>query len=175
VLAAAERIQHSIAQRTHWPAPMGIELRVYPDLDSFRNATAEPGWVAAHTQGRRIHLQPAASLRAKGSIDSTLTHELAHVFVESQAVTATPLWFHEGLALFLESGRGTAAARIPAEAELRQTADAARARLAYAQARAEVGDLVQRYGEATVLGWVGRGLPAEVAKASVSQPATKSK
>ena len=175
VLAAAERIERTIAQRTHWPIPPNLELRVYPDLDTFRNATGEPGWVAAHTDGRRIHLQPSAVLRAKGALDATLTHELAHAFVEAQASPSTALWFREGLVEFLQAGGGAGTARIPAEADLRQTADAARARLAYAQAQAEVGALVQRYGEAAVLDWVKRGLPAEVAKASASQAAPKSK
>jgi stage II sporulation protein D len=179
VLATAERIERNLAQRTHWPIPGNIELRVYPDLDTFRNATGEPGWVAAHTEGRRIDLQPAAILHAKGALDSTLGHELAHAFVESQVASATsrvmPLWFQEGLAAFLQEGRGAGTARIPSDADLRQTTDATRARLAYVQAQAEVGALVQRYGETAVLDWVKRGLPAEVANASASQAAPKSK
>jgi stage II sporulation protein D len=176
VLAAAERIERTIAQRTHWAAPSNIELRVYPDLDTFRNATGEPGWVAAHTEGRRISLQPSAVLRAKAALDSTLAHELAHAFVESQSLPrATPLWFREGLAAFLQEGRGAGMALIPAETDLQQTSDAPRARLAYAQAQAEVATLVQRYGETAVLDWVKRGLPAEVANASASQAAPKSK
>lgn len=176
VLVAAERIERNLSQRTHWPIPQNIELRVYPDLDTFRNATGEPGWVAAHTEGRRIDLQPSGILRAKGALDTTLTHELAHAFVESQTASkAMPLWFQEGLAAFLQEGRGAGTARIPSDADLRQTADTARARLAYAQAQAEVGALVQRYGETAVLDWVKRGLPAEVANASASQAAPKSK
>jgi stage II sporulation protein D len=179
VLAAAERIERALAQRTHWPIPPNIELRVYPDLDTFRNATGEPGWVAAHTEGRRIDLQPGSVLRAKGALDSTLGHELAHAFVEAQTASAPsraiPLWFQEGLAAFLQEGRGAGTARIPSEADLRQTTDATRARLAYGQAQAEVGALVQHYGETAVLDWVKRGLPAEVANASASQAAPKSK
>jgi stage II sporulation protein D len=175
VLAAAERTERTIAQRTHWPVPPNIELRVYPDLDTFRNATGEPGWVAAHVEGRRIALQPAGVLRAKGALDTTLAHELTHAFVEAQAHLPIPLWFREGLAGFLQEGRGSGAARIPSDADLRQTADVARARAAYAQAQAEVGALMQRYGETVVLDWVKRGLPAEVANANASQAAPKSK
>jgi stage II sporulation protein D len=181
ILASAERMEQGIAQRTHWLVPANLELRVYPDLDSFRNATGEPGWVAAHTEGRRIHLQPTSVLRARGVLDATVGHELAHAFIESQSVQSqnpeqtTPLWFREGLAAFLQAGRGSGAAAIPSERDLRQTADPDRARRAEAQAQAEVGALVQRYGESGVLGWVRRGLPAEVAKASASQPAAKSK
>ncbi len=60
-------------------APAKIEIRVYPDVETFRNATGEPGWVAARTTGSRIDLQPAAPR------ESTIRHELLHVFVESQA------------------------------------------------------------------------------------------
>ena len=171
VLASAERIERRLAERTGWPSPQKLELRVYPDVETFRNATGEPGWVAAYTQGRTIHMQPAALLRSKGTLDSTLTHELAHAFVESQSSASLPLWFEEGLAAFLEQGRGTATARIPDETDLRQTADAARARRAYANAQAEVGALIERYGVATVLGWVKRGVPADAVKASASQAA----
>lgn len=71
VLATAERELRAATQRTNWSAPPGIELRVYPDVESFRNATGEPGWVAAFTQGRRIQLQPAAMLRNRGALDKT--------------------------------------------------------------------------------------------------------
>ncbi len=176
VLAAAERIEQRLGERTRWPLPQKLELRVYPDLDTFRNATGEPGWVAANNDGRIIHLQPAEVLRAKGTLEATLGHELAHVFVASQIGRWTlPLWFQEGLAGYLQGGAGTGAARIPADTDLRQTADPARARRAYAEAQAEVGALVQRYGETAVLGWVKLGLPAQVANASSSQPPAKSK
>src|SRR5262249_31468691 len=63
VLDTAYRQAVELTHRTRWPTPTNIELRVYPDLDTFRNATGEPGWVAAHTEGRRIHLQPTETLR----------------------------------------------------------------------------------------------------------------
>ncbi|HEY4365562.1 MAG TPA: SpoIID/LytB domain-containing protein [Bryobacteraceae bacterium] len=174
-LAAAERLGRALTERTQWPLPARLELRVYPDIDTFRNATGEPGWVAARTTGTRIDLQPSDVLRGHGALDSTVGHELAHVLVESQAIPGLPLWFREGLVEYLESGRGSGVARMPVDGEFRQTADAARARRAYADAAAEVAGLVQRYGEGTVLGWVTRGLPAEVTKASASQAPTKSK
>ena len=97
VLAAAERQVREIAAAIGWPAPAGIEIRVYPDVETFRNATGEPGWVAARTTGRRIQLQPAALLRDRGALDSTLRHELLHVFVEARAASGIPVWFREGL------------------------------------------------------------------------------
>ncbi len=167
VLALAERQLRTLAERTQWPPPPGIEIRVYPDLDTFRNATGEPGWVAAHTAGRRIHLQPAALLRSRNALDGTLRHELLHVLMESQASPDLPLWFREGLAGFLGgappgNGPSPVPGHVPTDTELRGTADPARARRAYDDAAGAVRMLVNRYGEATVLRWVKGGLPAEV-------------
>lgn len=122
--------------------------------------------------GKRVHMQPAAKLG--NALEKTLRHELLHVAIEAEAGTELPVWFHEGLALYLEGGvRGIAA--IPNDADLRRTRDAAAVRRAYDQAGRAVAGLVARYGETAVLGWVRRGLPAEVRNASTSQAATKSK
>ncbi len=174
-LGLAEKLARALAQRTRWAIPPDIELRIYPDLDTFRNATGEPGWVAAHTAGRRIHVQPVAVLRSRGALESTLSHEVVHVLMESQGGPALPLWFREGLTEYLDKGRGTGTARIPSESDLRQTSDPARARRAYADAAAMVAGLEQRYGESTVLDWVKRGVPPEVTKASTNHATTNSK
>jgi len=157
-------------------------LRIYPDLDSFRNATGEPGWVAAHTEGRRIDLQPVAALRSRDVLDSTLSHELLHVLVElhaPRAASSLPLWFREGLVGYLAGEAKAAQAwqggERPSDADLRQTTDQDKARRADAQAAAAVAALVQTYGESAVLDWAGRGLPAEVTKARTSHDAPKSK
>ena len=80
------------------------------------------------------------------------------------------------MAGYLENPDVTGApGRPPADAELRQTQDAARAGRAYADAAASVARLVRRYGEGTVLGWLAAGLPREVRNASSNAAATKSK
>jgi stage II sporulation protein D len=161
VLAAAERQVKEIASQYGWARPAGIEIRVYPDVETFRNATGEPGWVAARTAARRIHLQPAAVLRERGALDSTLHHELLHVFIEAQAASGIPVWFREGLVGYLEHPVRGGAKDAP-DAELRQRDDAARARSAYASAAQKVGALVLRYGTPAVLMWLKAGLPASV-------------
>ncbi len=166
VLAMAERELAAAAARLHVTAPHGIELRVYPDLDSFRNATGEPGWVAARTDGRRVHLQPVSVLESRGALESTVRHEMLHVVVESVAAPGLPVWFREGLIEYLSGRKGTTAG---ARSELRQRADPAEARLAYDQAAGDVAALVARYGEAAVLNWAGAGLPAEVSEARKTQ------
>jgi stage II sporulation protein D len=162
VLALGERLLGALVRRTPWPAPAGIEIRVYPTVDAFRNATGEPGWVAAHTDGRRIHLQPAAVLRTHDALERVLRHELIHVLMEAQAAAGLPVWFREGLVGYLEHAGWNAAADFPADSALRQTGDAAQARRAYAEAVSAVAGLVRRYGEGTVMGWVKSGLPPKV-------------
>ena len=152
LLATAERQVKEITARYGWPAPAPIELRVYPDLDTFRNATGEPGWVAARTTGHRIELQPATPR------DATLRHELLHVFVDSQATAALPVWFREGLTDYL-ANPVSPASTVPTDLAIRQTADQPRARLAYTAATQKVAALIHQYGFPTVLSWLKSGLP----------------
>jgi stage II sporulation protein D len=156
-LAAAEHQVHEVARRTGWPLAGPIELRVYPDLDAFRNVTGEPGWVAAHSSGRRIDLQPVAILRSKNALETTIRHEVLHVFVETQARPGLPIWFREGVAGYLEGAPSSPGAA--ADRDLRQTADEGRARQAYGAAIERVAELVRRNGAAAVLGWVKTGVP----------------
>jgi stage II sporulation protein D len=150
ILVRAEQDLRELTERTNLSAPRGIEIRLYPDVEAFRNATGEPGWVAAHTAGVHIDLQSAGPLR----------HELLHVLVESHAAAGLPLWFREGLVEYLENPQASRpAAKAPADAELRQTADPERARRAYRDSAAAVAALVRENGEKAVLGWVSKGMP----------------
>jgi stage II sporulation protein D len=126
---------------------MGVTPRilVYPSLTVFRNATGEPGWVAASTKGRLIRVQPAAADRA------TLRHELYHVLIENNARVTLPLWFREGLALSLAGGS--------------KSNDAG-----YAEARARVDGYMAHYGKAAVVGWLSTGLPDEVKRQKATNP-----
>jgi stage II sporulation protein D len=157
VLALAEREVRDVARRTGLQAPPSIELRVYPDVESFRNATAEPGWVAAHTTGARIDLQPAATLRARGVLESTLRHEIVHVFLETQAAPGLPVWFREGLAAYLSDGPSQPGGSTGSE--IRTRTDEAQARRANAAAAARVSELVRREGLPQVISWLRSGMP----------------
>ena len=159
VLAAAERELAAASARLHTSPPSGIEIRVYPDLDTFRNATGEPGWLAARTSGRRVHLQPARLLESRGALTSTLRHEMFHIVMESQAAPGLPVWFREGLTEYLTG---------PASALSSSEADPA-VRRAYREDAARVASLIRRYSEAAVFSWVSAGLPAELKDASKIQ------
>lgn len=123
------------------------QIRVYPTVAIFRNATGEPGWVAASTRGRVIRVQPAGANR------DVLRHEIFHLLIESHASAALPWWFREGLALSLAGGPQPSAAT-------------------YSDARKRVDECMRRYGKTAVLGWLTAGLPPELKNTSASHPAT---
>jgi stage II sporulation protein D len=173
-LTLAEKVLRDVARRVGRPAP-ALEIRVYPDVETFRNATGEPGWVAARASGTRIDLQPAGVLRARGVLESTLRHELAHAVLESGARSGLPVWFREGLAAYFTVGPSGEGAAAPPDRQLRQTNNEASARSANVDAARQVSALIRRYGEGTVLGWLTAGLPREVTNASAKQAPTKSK
>jgi stage II sporulation protein D len=138
-------------------------IRVFPTVAAYRDATGEPGWMAASTRGNTIRLQPSATLQAKGMLQTTLAHELAHVLIESKASRDLPLWFREGLVLWLTEPSGElvrAALDLGAiERSLTRPASEAELRQAYHDARSAVGRLVQQHGRDAVLAWLQKGLP----------------
>jgi stage II sporulation protein D len=175
-LAIADRQARVASQRTRRQFMSPVEIRIYPDVETFRNATGEPGWVAAHTSRSRIDLQPTAILKSRGTLETTLRHELIHVLIESDSNADLPIWFREGLAAyFTGSVQAGISSSVVADTDLFQTTDQTRARAANRNAAMRVADLVDRYGEETVLGWLRTDLPRDVTNASAKQAATKSK
>jgi stage II sporulation protein D len=147
IIEKSERLTRALSERTGLRLPRRIEIRIYPDLDAFRNATGAPGSVAGQTRGSRIDLQPVAVLRSRNAFDSTLRHELLHVLVENRARPDLPIWFREGVVEYLDGSHRSA----------------------------RVNGLVSRYGAETVLTWLTRGLPAELNNSSSNSAPVKSK
>ncbi|MFL6465965.1 MAG: SpoIID/LytB domain-containing protein [Bryobacteraceae bacterium] len=177
ILRIAEGLQRSIRGQLGLTAPEAIDIRVYPDIDTFRNATGEPGWVAARSSPSGIELQPSRLLETRNVLRSTLRHEILHVLIEREAVPDLPVWFREGLVEWLSQphGSGSSASQGVNDDDLRQRQDLGRARRAYNITYQQVASLVNRYGEATVLGWLKRGLPLEVRNSIVNKAATNSR
>lgn len=165
VLTVAQKLLESLHTDLGWTPDFKIQLRVFPNLDAYRNATGQPGWIAAYTRGHIISLQPLTTLQEKTILDSTLRHELIHLFVESRARTGTPLWFREGLVLYLAEPQQNAAPVAMPEREieraLERPASQEELRRAYAAARTRVQQMVQQNGRETVLEWLSAGLPAD--------------
>lgn len=167
LLPIAERVLKEDEQAIGWSAGARIRLQVYATLDSYRDTTGQPGWVAASTRGHTIRLQPLTELRKRSIVESTLRHEIFHVLVEEKARAATPLWFREGIVLHLSNPNAAADGAVAMTHEqieevLRQPRNRDEAQKAYAAAQSCVAALVQRYGRETVLGWLGSGIPGDV-------------
>ncbi len=167
LLSQAERLLSEAEQRS------GIVhsstrpiLRVYPTLDAFRDATGEPGWVAASTRGNVIRLQPPDVLQRTRSLDAVLRHEFLHLLVQSKSRPDTPLWLREGLVLWLNGdaarSRRTTMSLAQVERSLRSPASQEDLRAAYAAAQAQVAILARRNGKPGVIAMLSDGLPAEL-------------
>jgi stage II sporulation protein D len=126
---------------TGFPARRRPQIRAYPTLSIYRDATGNGGDIAATTSGFTIRAQPVGLLRSRNVLRSTLLHEMLHVVIDSHAHPQLPDWYSEGLALHLS---------------------ATVARGEHAQALTRVRALANRYGRATLLGWVISGLPTAV-------------
>jgi stage II sporulation protein D len=176
ILPSAERLLKEGEESLGWILSNRIEIKVFPTMELYRNATGEPGWVAASTRGRTIRLQPLEELRRRRIFDSTLRHELYHLLIESQAKVGTPLWFREGLVLALTDSNlpDTSSPRMTdneMEAIMRQSKDRAEMEKAYGSARSRVSSLIEQRGKSSVLGWLHAGLPSDLP--DISLPAAQ--
>jgi stage II sporulation protein D len=164
LLPLATRLMHKAEESTGLVYSGIAKLKVYPTVSAFRDATGEPGWVAASTRGRTIRLQPTDVLRDSGTLESMLLHELLHMLVEEHAKAGTPLWYREGLVLYLAQPNGhpnsTKFETVAAlEKALRNPAGEQEMRQAYAEAQARVAHLVIEQGRETVIRWLQEGMP----------------
>ena len=142
VLAAGERALKEAELRAHSSYAGRVQLKLFPTVATFRNATGESGTVAASTRGRVIRLQPAKTLQSRQVLESTLLHEFLHVVLESQAHAGQPWWFREGLTLELTGDKPT---------DVR-----------YTQALRRVKQLVTEHGLDRVLTFWRQGLAANI-------------
>jgi stage II sporulation protein D len=162
VLTTAQKVLEALQSDLGWKLSFKAQIRVFPTLDTYRDATGQPGWIAAYTRGHTISLQPLAVLKAKSILPSTLRHEFAHLLVESRARADTPLWFREGLALYLAEPEQSFAPVVMTdremEAALEHPGSQESLRRTYAAAQTRVTRLVRQNGRDTVLLWLSSGL-----------------
>jgi stage II sporulation protein D len=178
VLPLVSRLLHESEESTGLVYRSMPRLKIYATVADFRNATAEPGWVAASTRGRTIQMQPVSVLRTAGTLDATLRHELMHMLIESYARPGTPLWFREGLVLYLgsscDSKQGRGFGDVAAlEKTLRTPGSEVQMRGAYTEACRRVAQLAAQHGKAALLDWIQNGVPAQMAASLPVQHAGK--
>ena len=164
VLPLAENILASMESELGWKLDSKTQLKFYPTLDAYRDSTGQPGWIAAFTRGAVINLQPLATLRSKSLLESTLRHEFAHRLVEFRAYPGTPLWFREGLVLYLSDSRKNILPVVMTEkaidAGLQHPSDRQSLEKCYAAARTKVAQMIQQNGRGAVMEWLTHGLPS---------------
>ncbi len=168
LLTLATGFMHESEENTGLLYRASPRLKIYPTVAAFRNSTGEPGWVAASTRGRTIQMQPSDVLREAGTLENTIRHELLHMLIDSYALPGTPLWFREGLVLYLTAPNASSQRSETfddlksLERALRSRASEEELRRAYAGARARVAQLARQHGKQTVLDWIQNGLPPEL-------------
>jgi stage II sporulation protein D len=160
LLPAAERALRLATERTGWGPSTRPQVKVYPSIGVYRDATGEPGWLAANTFGNVVRLQPISALQRAGSLDSTLRHEFLHILIEANAAPNAPLWLREGLAIYLANPQEVRPASVDVDAMERQmhslrTGEEMRA--AYRACGAAVADAVEKNGLDSVLSRVRTG------------------
>jgi len=157
LLPAAERALRFAKERTGWEINVRPQIKVFPTIAIYRDATGEPGWVAASTMGSMVRLQPISTLQRTHALDSTLRHEFLHMLIESQSGRKTPLWLREGLAIYLSNPEGVKPAKVDVDAlerQLHSLRSEQEMRAAYRSCAAAVADAVAKNGLSAVLAWV---------------------
>jgi stage II sporulation protein D len=160
--AAARALSWAELQTKMFPA-MRPAVYVYPSVEIFRDATGEPGWVAASTRGNKIRMQPAKVLDSR--VEKVLRHEFIHLLLETNAAPQTPLWFREGLAMLLGGDTPSQEPRLPPqemEKILSSRADYKATQAAYASALDTVARLEQQHGRGELLRWLNSGIPSAI-------------
>jgi len=86
-----------------------IQVEVYPDHEDFAVRTmGMPGLGALGVTFGTVVAMDSPSGRKPGTFhwDSTMWHELSHVYVLTMTGSRVPRWFTEGLAVYEETGNG---------------------------------------------------------------------
>lgn len=158
--------------------PARVHITLIPDEDDRARRT--PAWVVGQARGLEdIDIYPARiGSYPHDSLESVVLHEVVHLALTARAGgRPMPRWFHEGVAVSVESGWGlgsqvrllAAAARSPAMddvATLFASGNAPETTTAYLLSAALVDDVRRRHGLAipgAIAGRVARGEEFEAA------------
>ena len=171
-LADLNRARAEASERSGLHAATSFTVRAFPSTPAFRQATLEPGWIAALTEGDWIGTQPLRTLASRQLLADTMRHEFLHALVEREAGPKAPLWLREGL---VEAWSDTASAKTPSarpkftinaiDAALAHPASEAESEAAHRAAAWYAAQLLTRYGRAQVLDWLRSDVPASVVAA----------
>ena len=85
--AAAQKILAALESELGWKLEFKPQLKVYPTLDTYRDATGQPGWIAAFTRGKSQGYELDDRVRALAAQIGTHV-DLARAFVQLQLQAA---------------------------------------------------------------------------------------
>jgi len=77
-----------------------VEIWLSATTYEFCQITGRPWWQASVYRSGIIYLQPLRVLRERGSLATTLRHELMHHWVEELSQGNSPRWLSEALAIY---------------------------------------------------------------------------
>jgi tetratricopeptide (TPR) repeat protein len=144
-----------------------IAVKLYPDLKVFHEAASTPDWFYGGVASARDNKILLATPKREENIrkfPQVLTHELTHVFVNRLTYGNRPVWFHEGLALYMAGQWDPGKAEVlkwaiqegrifrlrELEGPFTNFREGREIGLAYAQSYALVRYVIERYGMAGV-------------------------
>jgi stage II sporulation protein D len=164
------RARAEATERSGLHATAPSTVRAFASTPAFREATLNPGWVAAFTEGDWIGTQPLRSLAGRRLLADTMRHEFLHALAEQQAGPHAPLWLREGLVEFWSDpnqganssnrGRPSPSLTIDAtDAALAHSTGEAQSETAHRAAESYAAQLLAHYGRTQVLEWLRSGIP----------------
>jgi cellulose synthase operon protein C len=104
-----DRAIATYTKKYHYKLPFPVQVEVYPNHEDFAVRTmGMPGIGALGVTFGNYIAMDSPNSRPPGQFhwDSTMWHELSHVFVLSMTKNRVPRWFTEGLAVYEETGNG---------------------------------------------------------------------
>ncbi len=138
VIDLVRRTRADVAARAGVSAPVAMAVTVHATVEAFGRATGQPWWVASSTVGAEIEVLPLAELRRRGTLESTVRQEVAHVVLDA-ALQSRPMWVREGAAIYFSSPAGPpqppgARVSCPKDAELLRPVSGGAEREAFSRA-----------------------------------------
>jgi SpoIID/LytB domain protein len=145
ITALITRALSDVSKASGRNAPADLRVVFHPTTQSFIRETGESWWSAGRTAGGRIDFQPLSVLADRGTLDTTVRHEIAHVLTAA-TLEGRPVWVKEGAAMHF-AGETPPAALVnedgtikvvtcPSDLDLQRPKSAALARQSYELAAA---------------------------------------
>jgi hypothetical protein len=139
-----------------------VEIVIYPSAGDFTVSTGHPWWHGAAWLDGKVHLQPPRVLSERGALNTTITHEYAHLALADVTKGNTPLWFEEGFAAYASGEFDNGYKKKPAdftwdkdiaalEKSLAQTKDQDASERAYKAAWLMVKNMHEKHGKKKML------------------------